>query len=95
MINTSFIIVMVFLLSTTITILNMMRGVVLLPFRNSIGRAALTRFNRSVVTHWKSEILYGSLLLPVKNAGGRARWIASTRKLSTRPIAGNDFQEVS
>jgi hypothetical protein len=31
----------------------------------------------------------------VKNAGGRARWIASTRKLSTRPIAGNDFQEVS
>ena len=93
LINTSFIIVMVFLLSTTITILNMMRVVVLLPFGNGIGRAVLISFNRSVATHWKSEILYGSLFMPVKNASGFARWIASSRELSARPIAGNNFRE--
>lgn len=93
LINTSFIIVMVFLLSTTITILNMMRGVVFLSFGESIGRAVLSSFNRSAATHWKSEILYGSLFMLVKKTDGRARWIASTRELSARPIACDDFRE--
>jgi len=93
LINTSFIIVMVLLLSTTITILNLMRGVVLLLFGKGIDCAVLSSFNRSVATHWKSEILYGSLFMPVKKGDGRARWIASSRGFSAPPIACDDFRE--
>ena len=50
LINTSFIIVMVFLLSRTITILNITHGIVLLTLRGSTGRAAQLLFNYSVST---------------------------------------------
>ena len=93
LINTSFIIVMVFLLSTTNTILNMMRGIVLLTFRNSIGCAALPCFNRVVITHWNVGSSYGPLSDHVKKAGVRVRWFASTRELSVRPIACDYFRK--
>jgi hypothetical protein len=50
LINTSFIIVMVFLLSRTITILNIMRGIVLRALSESTGRAAQLLFNYSAST---------------------------------------------
>ena len=50
LINTSFIIVMVCLLSRTIAILNIMRGIVLRAFSGSTGRAAQLLSNYSVLT---------------------------------------------
>jgi len=54
LINTSFIMVMVFLLSRTITILNIMRGIVLRAFSGSTGRAVQLLFNYLVSTRWNS-----------------------------------------
>jgi hypothetical protein len=51
------------------------------------GRAALPLFNHPVATHWKSETLYGPLLLPVKIDTGSPRWVVVMHELSARRIA--------